>query len=194
MLDSIMGDMRPVGSRVLSGRKDRGRGNRPIRHGALSAIDTASALAISLRGGVVREAHASWSAPRWCRVTVAVSWSAVNTLELVNGSGAQQARVAQWPELQHANASCRGACALKPDMRLSATECDRTQIARSGRKQEPVDCSALRALTHLHTCTHVGPSLPPRVIAASRLTIFSSSTITHECAFKSLMSILTPRT
>jgi hypothetical protein len=59
MLDSIIGDVRPVGGRVLSGREDRGRGNGPIRHGALSAIDTASAQAISLRGGVVREAHAS---------------------------------------------------------------------------------------------------------------------------------------
>jgi hypothetical protein len=58
-LDSVIRDSSLVEIGVLSGRKDRGRGNWPIRHGALSAIDTASAQATSLRGGVVHEAHAS---------------------------------------------------------------------------------------------------------------------------------------
>jgi hypothetical protein len=61
MLKPIIRHARLLGIGVLRGRKDRGRGDGPIRHGALSAIDTASVQAISLRGGIVRGAHTSWS-------------------------------------------------------------------------------------------------------------------------------------
>jgi hypothetical protein len=73
ILNSIIRHARPLGIGVLRGRKDRGRGYGPIRHGALSAMNTASVQAISLRVGVVHGAHASWNArDAGCRVSVAV--------------------------------------------------------------------------------------------------------------------------
>jgi hypothetical protein len=60
VLHTIVGHTRPLRTGVLRGRKDRGRGDGPIRHGALAAMDRALAQAISLQGGGgVHEAHAS---------------------------------------------------------------------------------------------------------------------------------------
>lgn len=56
-LDSVVGHARALRVRVLGGREDRRRGDWPIRHGALSAIDSASAQAISLRVAAVRRVH-----------------------------------------------------------------------------------------------------------------------------------------
>jgi hypothetical protein len=61
ILNPVIRHARPLGIGVLRGREDRGRGYGPIRHGALSAMDTASVQAISLRVGIVHGAHASWN-------------------------------------------------------------------------------------------------------------------------------------
>lgn len=58
LLKSVAGHTRSLVIPVLGGREDGGRGYGPIRHGALSAIDSASAHAISLRAAGVWGVHA----------------------------------------------------------------------------------------------------------------------------------------
>ena len=65
ILSTVIGHARALRIGVRSGREDRGRGDGPIRHGALAAIGSASARAISLQGGEVHGAHASWHAAGW---------------------------------------------------------------------------------------------------------------------------------
>lgn len=56
----IVRNSRPLESRVLGGRKHRGRRDGPVCHGALSATEGCICAPISLRGGKVHEAHPSW--------------------------------------------------------------------------------------------------------------------------------------
>jgi hypothetical protein len=79
LVETIVRNPCRLGIRALTGRKDGGRGDGPIRHGALPATAAASARAISLRGAVVRKEHDSWDAARSVAVR-ADRWSTAETV------------------------------------------------------------------------------------------------------------------
>jgi hypothetical protein len=160
VLQSVIRNPRALGIGVLGGREDRGQGYGPIRHGALSAMDSASAQAISLRAGVVHGAHASSNAARcWLQ-------GLCGCVEVVPGGERPQLELQLGPPERagpsgdaHSTTARRkrASCHHSPRAKLRAAEraapkavrrCP-AQTSRLGRKR--MSPSIAGAPVHLHT-------------------------------------------